>query len=435
MRFPWQKQKPKLYVKPLHKLNTETSIWCRDARLLQVEGTGALKWEFRGKDDDYNYETMLTLRGTPLIAHSSPECPTCAGMLATGWGLKSADSPELLQISDAVNAPFSDLDTSITALSPLLELLPSGLYVIADGDCFPTDGGSRFFWDVPDNFSTSPATCSFYYNDEDLPFTFSEPAPMFLYPSQPRTRLNPQRVDHYIEMFRRKSEVPRAITMHCTDSMSVLLDGHHKACAAARLGQTLPCITIFSLNGSLCHYPRNTPDNTEITYALFGPFSVPASLLPGQEIPESRWNTSINKRPSPYSGRLSGSLKLPSEFAATVCSYPTARELGVVSALPIGPITDQDLSLWLASPSEYGVTLCAAMVYLSSHRDPRLKQTALICADSSDQCTPLRKTAFQHLAALKGDPDVEQYFIRYFTNIESADVCDVLTAIANRFWD
>ncbi len=41
------------------------------------------------------------------------------------------------------------------------------------------------------------------------------------------------------------------------------------------------------------------------------------------------------------------------------------------------------------------------------------------CADSSDRWSKLREAAFNHLAALKGDPEVEQYFIGYFVDVEN----------------
>lgn len=229
MRFPWQKRKVEQPTDFPLKLNTDNLNWCRDARLLLIEGNGTLKWESRGRNEDWSQQYALTLRGTPLIVHNAPECPTCAGLLATGYGLDKADAPELQQISDVINAPYVDLDTSIASMAPLLGLLSSGLYVIADGDSFPADGNGNFFWDVPDAFSNVEATGPAWYNDPDFEFTYSEGAPVFLYPSQPRTRLNQERVDYYTQRFDTTDTFPRAIAFYCAEGISVLLDGHHKA--------------------------------------------------------------------------------------------------------------------------------------------------------------------------------------------------------------
>lgn len=313
MRFPWQKRKVEQPTDFPLKLNTDNLNWCRDARLLLIEGNGTLKWESRGRNEDWSQQYALTLRGTPLIVHNAPECPTCAGLLATGYGLDKADAPELQQISDVINAPYVDLDTSIASMAPLLGLLSSGLYVIAEGDSFPADGNGNFFWDVPDAFSNVEATGPAWYNDPDFEFTYSEGAPVFLYPSQPRTRLNQERVDYYTQRFDTTDTFPRAIAFYCAEGISVLLDGHHKACAAARLGRQLPCITIFPFGGYFYAQARSSstpvPDR-----AYFGPFTVSISQLPAKILPAKPWQQTIDTRPAPYSGNLIRDSKLPQEF-------------------------------------------------------------------------------------------------------------------------
>ena len=47
MRFPWQKRKVEQPTDFPLKLNTDNLNWCRDARLLLIEGNGTLKWESR----------------------------------------------------------------------------------------------------------------------------------------------------------------------------------------------------------------------------------------------------------------------------------------------------------------------------------------------------------------------------------------------------
>lgn len=433
MRFPWQKRKVEQPTDFPLKLNTDNLNWCRDARLLLIEGNGTLKWESRGRNEDWSQQYALTLRGTPLIVHNAPECPTCAGLLATGYGLDKADAPELQQISDVINAPYVDLDTSIASMAPLLGLLSSGLYVIAEGDSFPADGNGNFFWDVPDAFSNVEATGPAWYNDPDFEFTYSEGAPVFLYPSQPRTRLNQERVDYYTQRFDTTDTFPRAIAFSCAEGISVLLDGHHKACAAARLGRQLPCITIFPFGGYF--YAQAGSSSTPVPdRAYFGPFTVSISQLPAKILPAKPWQQTTDTRPAPYSGNLIRDSKLPQEFVDAGRNYPTWYEFGITTVADIGKVTDDDLSLWLENPLKYSPQLRAALIYLRCHCDPQLKEVAMKCADSSDRWSKLREAAFNHLAALKGDPEVEQYFIGYFVDVETGYESDVLTDIANSFW-
>ena len=53
---------------------------------------------------------------------------------------------------------------------------------------------------------------------------------------------------HYEEVLR-SGGAPRAIAYHEHGFISALLDGHHKATAAARLGRTVNCLTIIPYSG------------------------------------------------------------------------------------------------------------------------------------------------------------------------------------------
>ena len=120
--------------------------------------------------------------------------------------------------------------------------------------------------------------------------------------------------------------------------------------------------------------------------------------------------------------------------------YPTAKGYALVSAAKIGYPTDKELETWLADPGLYRPQLRGALVVLRSRRDSRLKNTALQCAAVEDQRCSLKVEAFQVLAELKGDPDVEAFFIDYFVNLEEppsvrGSAQDDLTQIAHSFWE
>lgn len=74
---------------------------------------------------------------------------------------------------------------------------------------------------------------------------------------------------------------------------------------------------------------------------------------------------------------------------------------------------------------------------LRDRGDSCLKNTALRCAAIGDAHSSLKVKAFQVLAELKGDPDVEAFSIDYFVNLEEPPSAqDYLTQIAHSFsWD
>ena len=437
MKMPWNREAVR--VLPA-KIDLTQQPWCREALLLHVRGTGALRWESRAlppEADPYESPVCLTLRGTPLLSWLAAVCETCESWLCTGWGLDRAECPELDTLRKTLNGGFARLEDAVPALSPLLELLRSGVYVLAESDAYPTDGCGQFFWNVSDCLEPNPATGAVYLNDDDYDYQYERLPPVFLYPSQRQSRLDMQRVDYYKERFQQDGPLPHGLAVYVTEGISILLDGHHKAAAAALLGRTLPCLTVLRLE----HYqlrPLAVFRSQEKKAGCFGPFTVPIEDMNGIPLPKEPWKFTESSDPLPE-GRLADT-ELPEVLLAAGKRYPTAEEYALVSAAEISYPTDKELETWLADPGLYRPQLRGALVVLRSRGDPRLKNTALRCAAVGDQRCSLKKETFQVLAELKGDPDVEAFFIDYFVSLEEPPIVhgsaqDYLTQIAHSFWD
>lgn len=430
MKMPWNREAVR--VLPA-KIDLTQQPWCRDALLLYIRGTGAFRWERRllpAKADPYETPLCLTLRGTPLLSWLAAVCETSESWLRTGWGLDTAECPELDALRETLNGSFTQLEDAVPALSPLLELLPEGVYVLAESDAYPTDGCGQFFWNVSDCLEPNPATGAVYLNDDDYDYQYERLPPVFLYPSQRRSRLDMERVDYYKERFQQEGSLPHGIAVYVTEGMSVLLDGHHKAAAAALLSRTLPCLTVLPLG----YYRLDNPKQS----ACFGPIAVPVEDISGVKLPKEPWPHAKGSGPLPE-GRLADT-ELPEALLAAGKRYPTAEGYALVSAAEISYPTDKELETWLADPGLYRPQLRGALVVLRSREDPHLKNTALRCAAIGDAHCSLKVEAFQVLAELKGDPDVEAFFIDYFVNLEEppsihGSAQDYLTEIAHSFWD
>ena len=437
MKMPWNREAVR--VLPA-KIDLTQQPWCREALLLYIRGTGAFRWERRllpAKADPYETPLCLTLRGTPLLSWLAAVCETSESWLCTGWGLDSAECPELDALRETLNGGFARLEDAVPALSPLLELLPEGVYVLAESDAYSADGCGQFFWGVSDCLEPNPATALVYLSDDDYDYNYEHIPPKFLYPSQRRSRLDMERVDYYKERFRQDGPLPHGLAVYVTEGMSVLLDGHHKAAAAALLGRTLPCLTVLRLE----HYqlrPLAVSRSQEKKAGCFGPFTVPIEDMNGIPLPKEPWKLTESSSPLPE-GRLADT-ELPEALLTAGKRYPTAEGYALVSAAEISYPTDKELETWLADPGLYRPQLRGALVVLRSRGDPRLKNTALRCAAVGDQHCSLKVEAFQVLAELKGDPDVEAFFIDYFVNLEEppsvhGSAQDDLTRIAHSFWD
>ena len=235
----FKKNKEKLSVELLDMaVDTSEMINIKDSRVIYINGAGKLKTFF---SDGY-YPAKIRLNGIPLVRINSPYCPTSNSLLATGYGIENANCQELMEIQKEINADFISLENSIKAMEPLLKLFETGFYLIAEAECYPTDGNGNFFWNVPNEFTDSPATGLAYLKDSDTDTSYVFNQPVYLYPTQTTDCYNEERVEYYIDKFNNE---PRAIVYNFGGFINFVIDGHHKACAAALLGKPLKCLLII----------------------------------------------------------------------------------------------------------------------------------------------------------------------------------------------
>ncbi|MDE7121808.1 MAG: hypothetical protein K2O42_06570, partial [Oscillospiraceae bacterium] len=213
-------------------IDTDQYLWCRDAVLVRViGGKSALTKIGSDYTDDYTINSVLLLNGKPIVQGEYPICSTCSALLARGYGIENTDCEELQMIRKKINSDYVDLQTSVRNIEPILDLLDDGYYIIADAEIYPTDGSNHFFANVPDKLCHIKASCSTYYNHDFL--TAVDGFPAFLYPTQSNAVLNPERADYYVDKID-KDNAPRAIAYYDNGFICALLDGHHKAYAAAK---------------------------------------------------------------------------------------------------------------------------------------------------------------------------------------------------------
>ena len=237
------KKKENLFVDILDlKVDCSEIINIKEAKLVYVKGKGKLTVE-TGKSEPPNWEapTKIKLNGIPLIQAQIPDCPTCSSLLATGYGIENTNCKELLKIQEKINSDYINLETSINNMKPLLTLLESGFYLIADAICYPTDG-ENFFWNVPNNLTKNLTTAPAYIGEGTYVFN----QPVYLYPTQTTDSYNKDRVDYYIEKFKNSTyNKPRAIVYNFEEFINFIIDGHHKACASTILKEPVNCILII----------------------------------------------------------------------------------------------------------------------------------------------------------------------------------------------
>jgi len=413
-------------------------------------GLGRLRNKWGASDDHYDTNNILMLGDTPLIQAEVPCCPTCKSLLMAGYGIENSDSPELRAVCDAVNADFIDIEHSFDIMRPLLGLLEDGYYLLADAECIPTDGNGHFFWDIdPALHEYDAATSAYYISEEDGCFLCAceDVEPMFLYPTQSASVFNRERAEYYREHNRGNENAPRAIAFNFAYGISALLDGHHKAAAAAMNGQRVKCLLIIPSFEQFC---KPAGGEWEFSQQIFtNNILFTAKDFTQKEIAQFKkeWVVKHAKINSPNRKKLEFSphkfkpREWESEFAGYAEKYPTVRQLvleklfgitdrytEIVTCLRDGlkadkslySLTDIDSGLF-RNNREKGEEIPALKLLLEKARrdgDRSLKETAIEIVRKHFGGYVLTAAALRYLLMFDNDSDVEKVFVDIISDAE-----------------
>ena len=224
---------PKVAVK---STVTSSDYHCGDAVLVNVEdGTGAMAFE------SVMGGYQVSINGQSIFSVNEEEfCPTCGGFLHRGYGQRNLSMAESMQVSEKINAPYEGVRDAVERIRPLLGLLKSGYYVVADYELFPFTEGSHFW-----NFTKIPDMFTAWGERFGLEHYAISTCPANMIPSQSAATCNPERIEQYIRRLEEGDRYPRAIGLYLSGNSVLLLDGHHKAAAAAARGKMVKCLVIM----------------------------------------------------------------------------------------------------------------------------------------------------------------------------------------------
>ncbi len=389
--------------------------YIRDAVLIRVEnGLSILQRvylpEYRNGayDDECVQKNVVLLHGKPLCYAETSDSPTMAGMLARGCGRAPYD---FAAVRERINAPFTGLADAVDRIRPLLGLLQSGWYVIADMLQYPTDGDGGYFANVPAEQSFYPETA----NEQRCAGKWITGFPVYMYPSQLNARFRPERAAYYAKQIA-EPDAPRAVTMHIGGFMSILLDGHHKAHAAAMCGAAVPCISIIPFQYTLCD-GRDAPDLHR--YYCFGAFQIPE-----EKIPDFEWKAEAGVSCIPEQKPVEN--QLISEEMLQLSKYPNVREL--VAFLT----AYKDPSMFTSDRMREEPERHQLVMLYYAHTDPE-KGAALARRIVKLERMPadLQRSAFEVLLAHRS-PETEQLFLDYIVTHEKHAPC---WDVAASYWE
>ena len=167
------KNKEKLSVELVDiAVDTSEVINIKNSKVVYINGAGKLKEVYKEVEDLKNsYLAQIRLNDIPLIQiNTDYYISTIECLLATGYGIENANCKEILEIQEKINSDFISLEDSIETITPLLKLLNNGFYMVADVECYPTDGNGNFFWNVPNDLVLNPAIAMKCLRDDDFTY-------------------------------------------------------------------------------------------------------------------------------------------------------------------------------------------------------------------------------------------------------------------------
>ena len=418
----FKKNKEKLSVELVDMaVDTSEMINIKDSRVIYINGAEKLKI----------FCSEIRLNNTPLVQINAPYCPTSNSLLATGYGIENAKCQELMEIQKEINADFISLENSIKAMSPLLKLFETGFYMIAEAECYPTDGNGNFFWNVPNKLTDSPATGLAYLRDSDTYCVFNQP--VYLYPTQTTDCYNEERVKYYINKFNNAdNNEPRAIVYNFGGFINFVIDGHHKACATALLGKPLKCLLIIK-----GEYSKNYGEDNQIFLNFLSSNirkeDIPIKYQPFLKEKEKNWGSilinegTVNKRQ--WEDKYTNSSK----------KYPSLIEY----ATKVDDLIYENIEI-----SDELINYCLINFDIDSQVKARkifrnleflnvekTKDFAVRYAKASlkqEISNKLKLVIYNFLVNMKNDTEVEQIFIDYIVCNEDRD--DPVLELINSYW-
>lgn len=177
--------------------------------------------------------TFLMFGEKPFWLEVAPTNDAIPTLVSTG----PTDRTAIFQAQPSLSRQLLDVakvtEKEIAVIGSILETLQSGFYVISLANHWPTVGDEFLFWEAFGKNCRPPALLHGSNPREGL----------FLFPTCSDSKANENLVAKYEEGIA-GGRKPAAITLYAGGRLSLLLDGHHRAVAYARLEQDVPSIHI-----------------------------------------------------------------------------------------------------------------------------------------------------------------------------------------------
>ena len=410
------------------ELDISKMINIKEAKVVYVKGAGKLV----NNRHEYGYSMNIRLNDIPLVQINSPYCQTSSSLLASGYGIENTDCEELEKIQKEINSNFISLEKSIKTIEPLLKLFETGFYMIADAECYPTDGEKNFYWDISNKLKDFPATGSAYLvEEEESYYVFNQP--VYLYPTQTTDCYNKERVDYYIEKFKNSdNDEPRAIVYNFGEFINFVIDGHHKACASALLGKPLKCLLIIKGEGYRDWNKKN--------YLKFLGTEIEGDKISDKYRKLSKFEINIPTKSVSIKEGCVNKREWEQEYIESVKKFPDLIKYAtIVNDLVYEKmeITDDLMEYYLKKFDRESQRKVRIIIHNLEFSDKKKAQEFIIkyarASLKHKISNKLKILMYEFLVKIKDNPEIEQVFIDYI--VQNEDINDPILKIIDSYWE
>ena len=414
------------------ELDISKMINIKEAKVVYVKGAGKFTEVSENNKDEDSYLRHIRLNDIPLVQINSPYCQTSSSLLASGYGIENTDCEELEKIQKEINSNFISLEKSIKAIEPLLKLFETGFYIIADAECYPTDGEKNFYWDVSNKLKDSPATGSAYLiEEEESYYVFGQP--VYLYPTQTTDCYNKERVEYYIEKFKNSdNDEPRAIVYNFGEFINFVIDGHHKACASALLGRPLKCLLIIKGESYRDYYKKN--------YLKFLGTEIEGDKISDKYRKLAKFEINIPTKSVSIKEGCVNKREWEQEYIESVKKFPDLIKYAtIVNDLVYEKmeITDDLMEYYLKKFDRESQRKVRIIIHNLEYSDKKKAQEFIIkyarASLKHKISNKLKILMYEFLVKIKDNPEIEQVFIDYI--VQNEDINDPILKIIDSYWE
>ena len=414
------------------ELDISKMINIKEAKVVYINGAGKFTEVSENNKDEDSYLRHIRLNDIPLVQINSPYCQTCSSVLASGYGIENTDCEELEKIQKEINSNFISLEESIKTIEPLLKLFETGFYMIADAECYPTDGEKNFYWDVSNKLKDFPATGSTYLvEEEESYYVFNQP--VYLYPTQTTDCYNKERVEYYIEKFKNcDNNEPRAIVYNFGEFINFVIDGHHKACASALLGKPLKCLLIIKGEGYRDWNKKN--------YLKFLGTEIEGDKISDKYRELAKFEINIPTKSVSIKEGCVNKREWEQEYIESVKKFPDLIKYAtIVNDLVYEKmeITDDLMEYYLKKFDRESQRKVRIIIHNLEFSDKKKAQEFIIkyarASLKHKISNALKVLMYEFLVKIKDNPEIEQVFIDYI--VQNEDINDPILKIIGSYWE